>query len=529
MKIGFIGLGNVGGKLAGSLLRNNFDLTVRDLDENLTNSLKDLGAKVAKSPKELAEQSDLIITSLPSPEVSAEVMESEDGILNGLSEKKIWLEMSTTDENEVKRLGKKVIEKKAIPLDGPVSGGCHRAATGNIAIFVGGERKAFEKILPALTVMGRKILHTGELGTASVLKVITNYLASAHLVALGEAWTVAKKSNLDLAKTYKGIAISSGNSFVHETESQVILNGSYNINFTMDLVLKDTSLFDNLAKKLNAPLEISPQIVEIFKDGQKKYGSRAWSSMIVKRMEDLNNINFPSDIKKLNDEELKVLSEEVRSEMIDAVSKTGGHLGAGLGVVELTVAIHATFDTPHDRLIWDVGHQAYPHKILTGRKNKIHTIRQKEGLAPFPAISESEFDAFGVGHSSTSISAALGMTIGSNDKALAVIGDGALTAGMAVDANVLIFERIREEIKLNKGPARAIELGYEKALSAIIDANITTFITAVILFAIGSGPVRGFSVTLGLGIITSVFTAIFVTRLLIVIWFERRRPRKVEV
>ena len=292
MKIGFIGLGNVGGKLASSLLRNNFDLTVRDLDERLTKPLKDLGAKVAKSPKELAEQTDLIITSLPSPEVSAEVMEGSDGIINGLSENKIWLEMSTTDENEVKRLGEKVIAKKSIPMDGPVSGGCHRAATGNIAIFVGGERKAFEKILPALTVMGRKVLHTGELGTASVLKVITNYLASVHLVALGEAWTIAKKSNLDLAKTYKGIAISSGNSFVHETESQVILNGSYNINFTMDLVLKDTGLFDNLAKKLNAPLEISPQIVEIFKDGQKKYGSRAWSSMIVKRMEDLNNINF---------------------------------------------------------------------------------------------------------------------------------------------------------------------------------------------------------------------------------------------
>ena len=292
MKIGFIGLGNVGRKLAGSLLRNNFDLTVRDLDESLTNPLKDLGAKVANSPKELAEQTDLIITSLPSPEISAEVMEANDGIINGLSENKIWLEMSTTDENEVKRLGEKVIAKKGIPMDGPVSGGCHRAATGNIAIFVGGERKAFEKILPALTVMGRKILHTGELGSASVLKVITNYLASVHLVALGEAWTVAKKSNLDLAKTYKGIAISSGNSFVHETESQVILNGSYNINFTMDLVLKDTGLFDNLAKKLNAPLEISPQIVEIFKDGQKKYGSRAWSSMIVKRMEDLNNINF---------------------------------------------------------------------------------------------------------------------------------------------------------------------------------------------------------------------------------------------
>jgi 3-hydroxyisobutyrate dehydrogenase len=252
MKVGFIGLGNVGGKLAGSLLRNNFDLTVRDLDKNLTQSFKDLGAKVVNSAKELAEQVDLIITCLPSPKICAEVMETEDGVINGLSENKIWLEMSTTDEAEIKRISKKIIAKQAIPLDGPVSGGCHRAATGNIAIFVGGERKAFDKILPALTVMGRKILHTGELGSATVLKVITNYLASVHLVALGEAWTVAKKSNLDLAKTYKGIAVSSGNSFVHETESQVILNGSYNINFTMDLVLKDTGLFNDLAKKLGA-------------------------------------------------------------------------------------------------------------------------------------------------------------------------------------------------------------------------------------------------------------------------------------
>jgi len=292
MKVGFIGLGNVGGKLAGSLLRNNFDLTVRDLDKNLTQSFRDLGAKVVNSAKELAEQVDLIITCLPSPKICAEVMEAEDGIISGLSENKIWLEMSTTDEAEIKRISKKIIAKKAIPLDGPVSGGCHRAATGNIAIFVGGERKAFDKILPALTVMGRKILHTGELGTATILKVITNYLASVHLVALGEAWTVAKKSNLDLTKAYKGIAVSSGNSFVHETESQVILNGSYNINFTMDLVLKDTGLFDDLAKKLGAPLEISPKVVDIFKDGQKKYGSRAWSSMIVKRMEDINNIDF---------------------------------------------------------------------------------------------------------------------------------------------------------------------------------------------------------------------------------------------
>ena len=292
MKIGFIGLGNVGGKLAGSLLRNKFDLTVRDLEDNLTKDFKNNGAKVANSPKELAEKVDLIITCLPSPEICAEVMESEDGVIKGISENKIWLEMSTTDESEVKRLGKLVSDKKAVPLDGPVSGGCHRAKTGNIAIFVGGERKSFEKIIPVLTTMGRKILHTGTLGSASILKVITNYLASVHLVALGEAWAVAKKSELDLNKTYKGIAISSGNSFVHETESQVILNGSYNINFTMDLVKKDMSLFNELSKKLNTPLEISPIVLNIFKDAQKKYGPRAWSSMVVKRLEEKYKTNF---------------------------------------------------------------------------------------------------------------------------------------------------------------------------------------------------------------------------------------------
>ena len=144
MKIGFIGLGNVGGKLAASLLRNNFDLTVRDLDEKLTKNFLNLGAKVVETPRELAQKVDLIITCLPSPKICAEVMEGQDGIIHGLSANKIWLEMSTTDEAEVKRLGKKVIEKKAIPMDGPVSGGCHRAATGNIAIFVGGERNAFQ-------------------------------------------------------------------------------------------------------------------------------------------------------------------------------------------------------------------------------------------------------------------------------------------------------------------------------------------------------------------------------------------------
>ena len=153
----------------------------------------------------------------------------------------------------------------------------------------------------------------------------------------------------------------------------------------------------------------------------------------------LDKVNFPPDIKKLSIEELKILSDEVRRELIDAVSVTGGHLGAGLGVVELTVALHYIFDTPNDKLIWDVGHQTYPHKILTGRKDKIRTVRQGNGLSGFTKRTESEYDPFGAAHSSTSISSALGIAVAnrlsnkSND-VVAVIGDGAISAGMAYEA-----------------------------------------------------------------------------------------------
>lgn len=301
MKIGFIGLGNVGAKLAGSLQRNGFELVVRDLDRSAAEALLAGGAAWADSPAELARSADLIITCLPSPAAVSEVMEVEDGVIAGLGPGKTWLEMSTTDESEVRRLAVLVEAAGAVPLDGPVSGGCHRAATGNIAIFVGGDRAAFEAALPALTVMGRRILHTGPLGSASVLKVVTNYLCSVHLVALGEAMMVASKAGMDLATAFEAIRISSGNSFVHETESQVILNGSYNINFTMDLVVKDMGLFDGLAKRLEVPLEVSPMVLDIFKDGQARYGERAWSSMIVKRLEDacateLRAPGFPEEI-----------------------------------------------------------------------------------------------------------------------------------------------------------------------------------------------------------------------------------------
>ncbi len=313
MKIGFIGLGNVGGKLAGNLLRNGFDLTVRDLNEQTLRPFIEKGAKFGESPKKMVESSDLVITCLPSPSVSAAVVEDQDGILAGMSAGKIWAEMSTTDEAEVIRLGEKVKNLEGEPLDCPVSGGCHRAATGNISILAGGERSTFEKMLPVLKVLGRRILHTGKLGSASVLKVLTNYLATANLVSLCEALTTAKKAGMDLNTTYEAIRISSGNSFVHETESQVILNGSRDINFTMDLVIKDVSLFQAIAEREGISLEISPLLIDIFKDGEKRYGSREWSPNIVRRLEescetDVLASGFPNEIV---DDEPEQSGEEV--------------------------------------------------------------------------------------------------------------------------------------------------------------------------------------------------------------------------
>lgn len=286
MKVGFIGLGNVGAKLSRSLLRKGFDITILDSDPVAAKNLIEQGARSADSAKDVAQTCDVIITCLPSPKVSAEVLEADNGVIAGLSEGKIWLEMSSSDAEEVKRLGKLVEAKGADALDSPVSGGCHRAATGNIAIFAGGKRAAFERVLPLLTTMGRDVLHTGELGTASIMKVATNYLAGVQLISTGEAFMVAKKAGVDLGVAYEAIRISSGNSFVHETEGQLILNGSYNINFTMDHEVKDVSLFDDLGKVHDVPLELSPLCVEIMKDGLKRYGPRVWSSMVVKRLED---------------------------------------------------------------------------------------------------------------------------------------------------------------------------------------------------------------------------------------------------
>jgi len=286
MKVGFIGLGNAGGKLAGSLLRNGYDLTVRDLNKEFVNEFVERGANSGRSPKEMAEHCNVVITCLPSPKDCSEVMESTDGVLAGLSEGKIWLEMSTTDEAEIRRIGALVGAVGALPIDCPVSGGCHRADTGNISIFAGWTREAFELALPILTTMGRRVLHTGELGTASKLKVMTNYLATVNLTSIAEALTTMKALGMDMNVTYEAVKASSGNSFVHETESQVILNGSRDISFTMDLVSKDVGIFNELAKRRGLDLEIAPLIVDIFKDGEKRYGPRELSPNIIKRLEE---------------------------------------------------------------------------------------------------------------------------------------------------------------------------------------------------------------------------------------------------
>ncbi len=311
MKIGFIGLGNVGGKLSGSLLRNGADLRVHDLNADLKADFVARGAIDGESPAQMMRACDVVITCLPSPAASAAVVEE---MLPEIGEGKIWLEMSTTDEAEVKRLGALVIARGGAAVDCPVSGGCHRAATGNISIFAGCDRATFERVLPLLTIMGRRVLHTGEIGSASVLKVMTNYLATGHLLMLCEALTTMKAAGMDLATTYEAIRISSGTSFVHETESQLILSGSRCVDFTMDLILKDIGLFQQIAERNGVPLEISPMIIDLMRDGQARYGDRAQSDRMIERLEEATGLDItaPGFPTELVDDEPEERGAEVR-------------------------------------------------------------------------------------------------------------------------------------------------------------------------------------------------------------------------
>ncbi|MEZ5789809.1 MAG: NAD(P)-dependent oxidoreductase [Nitratireductor sp.] len=284
MRYGYIGLGNLGGHLAASLLREGFDVTVHDVNPELGKRHLEAGGKWAASPGELASQVDVVITCLPSPAVSEKVLGE---ILAHAKPGTDWIEMSTLGRDEIQRLAALAAQKGVSAMELPVTGGVHLAAQGKITMLAGGEQEMFDKHLPALQAMGDQIFHMGPLGSAAIIKVITNMLAFIHLVADGEALMLAKRGGLDLGKAWAAIKASSGTSFVHETEGQLILNGSYDIAFTMDLALKDLGFAMNFGREFGVPLDLAGLTNQTFVKGKAAYGGNAQSTQIVKLLEDV--------------------------------------------------------------------------------------------------------------------------------------------------------------------------------------------------------------------------------------------------
>ena len=292
MRYGFVGLGNLGNKLASSLLKSGFSVTVFDKDQSLSESLKLKGADVRNTVKQLSQCVDHVITCLPSPKVSFEVISEA---LPHMADGSSWIEMSTISREDVLRFSEQAKKHNVEMLELPVTGGVHLAAKGKITMLAGGNKHLFELHYPALQAMGDKIFHIGPLGSAAVIKVITNMLAFIHLVADGEALMLAKKGGLDLDTAWQAIAASSGNSFVHETEGQLILNGSYDVGFSMDLALKDLGFADQFSKEFGVPLNLSNKVKQIFEDGHQRYGGEAQSTQIVKLLEDALGTDLRAD------------------------------------------------------------------------------------------------------------------------------------------------------------------------------------------------------------------------------------------
>ena len=304
MRCGFIGLGHIGKFLAGSLVRNGFEVTVYDLNKEAAAPLVAKGAKLAGSIKELCDASDTVFTCLPSPRAIDIVLTGKDGVIDSLASRVVaatWVDMSTNDQSETLRLGALCQAKGINVLEAPVTGGVHKAAHGDITVLVGGEQSVFQAHEKALNAMGKPVLYIGKLGSAAVIKVITNMLAFIHLVAAGEALMLAKRGGLDLGVAFEAIKESSGNSFVHETESQVILNGSYNINFTMDLALKDLGFAMEYGNEFGVPLDLAGHTYQTFIRAKAAYGGDAWSSQVVKLLEDATSTDlrapgFPAEL-----------------------------------------------------------------------------------------------------------------------------------------------------------------------------------------------------------------------------------------
>jgi len=297
----FIGLGHLGGNLAASLLRAGFDVTVHDRDPEAVARLVAIGATAASSPADAAARAGNAITCLPSPKVSEAVLAGPGGLLAGLPQGGTWIEMSTNGRDEIVRLAAIAAERRVETLECPVTGGVHLAAVGKITALVGGDAALYERHRAAIEAMCAKNFLMGPIGSAAVIKVITNMLAFIHLVAAGEALMLAKRGGLDLAQAYHAIVASSGNSFVHETESQLVLNGSYDIGFTMDLALKDLGFALAMGKEFGAPLDLASRVNAIFEEGKQIYGGAAWSTQIVKLLEDATGTDlrapgFPSKL-----------------------------------------------------------------------------------------------------------------------------------------------------------------------------------------------------------------------------------------
>jgi 3-hydroxyisobutyrate dehydrogenase len=283
LRYGFVGLGNLGKHLAANLARGGFDVGVYDLQRSAADVVLAAGAHWVDSIPELAKTSDCLVTCLPSPAATAAVL---DLALPSLRRGATWIEMSTNDVAELEVLAARADEVGIATLACPVTGGVHRAETGDITVLVGGTQQVYALHEPALRAMGRRVIHLGGIQQAAVTKVATNMLAFIHLIAAGEALMLCAKAGVDLRSAFEAIAASSGNSFVHETESQVILNGSYDIGFTMDLACKDAGFALEFGRRFGVPLRLARVMEQTFIEGRAKYGGSAWSSMIVKLLED---------------------------------------------------------------------------------------------------------------------------------------------------------------------------------------------------------------------------------------------------
>ena len=303
INIGFIGLGNLGKNLANSILLGKYNLFVHDINKSQSNQLVQNGSIWCDTVEEIVKKTTLIITCLPNPKSVSDIIEGNKGILNFIDSRHLIIECSTTDEEEIIRLSKLIENKGAEYLEAPLSGGEHRSVSGNIAVITAGKRINFDRAMPILSEIGYEIVYLGDkLGSASTVKVLTNYLASINLLSIGESFMICKKYGLDLKSVYEAIRVSSGNSFVNTTEGQVILSGSMDAHFTMDLICKDLMLVKKLQEKYNIPSDLIPIVLNTFNDGKKILGERSFSTSIIKLLENkcnnkLRAEGFPLELK----------------------------------------------------------------------------------------------------------------------------------------------------------------------------------------------------------------------------------------